>query len=219
MKNTNNKLLSFAILACNEHKELKELLDNLTSNMDLNLSEIIVVLDKGKTSQEVMSIVSDFEYRFPDNFFFEYHSLNNDFAEQKNYLNSLCNGKYIFQIDADENLYEKFITYLPQLLEKNEDVDLFNVPRINIVNGITNDHLFKWGWNMNELGWINHPDHQSRIYKNKPEIKWENKVHERIKGYETFTDLSPNIEMFHLIHIKDINRQEKQNGFYNSFKN
>ena len=34
------------------------------------------------------------------------------------------------------------------------------------------------GWNVNDKGWVNWPDYQWRIWKNKPKIKWKNKVHE-----------------------------------------
>ena len=43
---------------------------------------------------------------------------------------------------------------LPQILEIN-DTDLVWVPRINIVNGITDFHLNLWKWRVTEQGWIN----------------------------------------------------------------
>jgi cellulose synthase/poly-beta-1,6-N-acetylglucosamine synthase-like glycosyltransferase len=69
-----------------------------------------------------------------------YHSLNKDFATHKNFLNACCNGDYIFQIDADEMPDETLIKYLPEILESN-DVDAIWIPRINIVNGITPEHI------------------------------------------------------------------------------
>jgi hypothetical protein len=103
--------------------------------------------------------------------------------------------------------------YLPEILESN-DVDAIWIPRINIVNGITPEHISKWGWNVNEDGWVNWPnDPQLRVYKNKPEIKWERKVHERLTGYKTISRL-PDEKEFALWHVKEIDRQEKQNKFY-----
>ncbi len=67
--------------------------------------------------------------------------------------------------------------------------------------------------NVNEQGWVNYPDYQWRIWKNKPEIKWVNKVHERLDGFKTYVALPPQ-EEFSLYHPKDIERQEKQNKFY-----
>ena len=94
----------------------------------------------------------------------------------KNALTEACLGDYIFQIDADEvpNLY--LIQCLPLLLEAN-DIEVLRVPRINTVKGITQEHIQKWGWNVNENGWVNWPDYQTRIYRKSPEIKWVNKVH------------------------------------------
>ena len=73
----------------------------------------------------------------------------------------------------------------------------------------------QWGWNVNDKGWVNWPDFQWRIYKNHPKIKWVNKVHEIITGYKHYSDLHA-IEEFALYHPKDIERQVKQNDYYNT---
>lgn len=57
------------------------------------------------------------------------------------------------------------------------------------------------------------PDLQTRIYRRTSEIEWEGKVHERIKGYNTLTIL-PLEEEYSLYHPKNIQRQEKQNQYY-----
>jgi hypothetical protein len=90
---------------------------------------------------------------------------------------------------------------------------MFLVPRVNTVEGLTPEHIAKWGWNVSDKGWVNFPDYQTRIYKNIPEIKWEGKVHERIIGTKTFSPL-PAEEVWSLYHPKEITRQEKQNNFY-----
>ena len=138
----------------------------------------------------------------------------NHFADWKNKLTSLCNGDYIFQIDADEIPHEKLIEILPFVLEENFDCDVFLVPRVNTVTGLTNDHINKWGWNVNDKGWVNWPDNQWRIWKNKSEIQWINKVHERLNGFKSYTVL-PDSEGFALYHPKTIERQERQNEYYN----
>jgi hypothetical protein len=88
------------------------------------------------------------------------------------------------------------------------------VPRINIVQGLTEQHVQRWNWNVNEKGFVNYPDPQTRIVVNKEEIKWENKVHERLVGHSTHTLLPFETEDYCLLHIKDIKRQESQNDFY-----
>ena len=76
---------------------------------------------------------------------------------------------------------------LPDIIEMNPENDVFLVPRVNTVEGLTDDHIKKWGWNVNEDGWVNWPDYQWRVWKNTPTIKWVNKVHERLHGFKTFS--------------------------------
>jgi glycosyltransferase involved in cell wall biosynthesis len=127
-------------------------------------------------------------------------------------LTSHCTGDFIFQIDADEYLPEEFIDLLHQILEANPEVDLYYVPRINTVSGLTEEHIQKWGWRV-QNGRVNYPDYQGRIYRNSSEIKWENKVHEKIVGFKQYTAL-PEVDALSLIHPKTIERQERQNAYY-----
>jgi hypothetical protein len=112
-------------------------------------------------------------------------------------------------------LTEEFINQLPDILETNSNVEMFRVPRVNTVEGITQQHIQQWRWNVNENGWVNWPDYQDRILKNKEEIKWERPVHEIITGYKTVSEL-PDDPLFALIHEKTIEKQEKQNQLYNT---
>ena len=73
----------------------------------------------------------------------------------------------------------------------------------------------KYIWNVNEKGWVNWPDHQWRIWKKKDEIKWKNKVHEVLEGHKTYAALPP-MEELALYHPKTIDRQIKQNDYYNT---
>jgi glycosyltransferase involved in cell wall biosynthesis len=58
------------------------------------------------------------------------------------------------------------------------------------------------------------PDVQTRLYKNIPErIGWIGRVHEKIVGFESYT-VFPTDEMYCLLHIKDIEKQERQNSTY-----
>jgi glycosyltransferase involved in cell wall biosynthesis len=125
-----------------------------------------------------------------------------------------CSGKYIFQIDADELPNVDLLDMLPGILEANPEVDVYLVPRINTVSGITEEHIQEWRWRV-EGDRINFPDYQWRIYKNIPTIKWVNKVHERLDGFKIYSTL-PAQDEFCLLHPKTIERQEKQNEFYNT---
>ena len=140
--------------------------------------------------------------------------MNHDFGAHKNFLNSKCNGKYIFQVDADEKFNNNLLTYLHDIIDNN-DIDLYLIPRVNIVNGLTDEDIRRWGWRINEKGWVMFPDYQTRLYRNTDSIYWEGKVHERIIGYKTQAPL-PDEEEWSLYHIKDIDRQRKQNDYYDT---
>ena len=198
--------ISYAITACNEHVELERLLEQLDTNIR-DIDEVVIQLDTTATEE-----VKEVCYKYPAFSLWEF-PLNGDFASFKNHLNKQCSRDYIFQIDADEYLSDQLILNLPEILELNPTVELYFVPRINTVEGLTQEHIQKWGWKLNENNWVNYPDYQHRIYKNIPSIKWENKVHEIIAGakYISLLDMG-----FDLIHPKTIERQEKQNNFYNT---
>jgi glycosyltransferase involved in cell wall biosynthesis len=197
--------ISYAVTACNEHVELDRLLSQLTEHIRPE-DEIVVQMDITATD-EVKAVVNKYKLM---NYF---HPLNKDFATFKNNLKGLCTKDYIFQIDADEYLSEELLTYLPAILEDNSSVEMFSIPRINTVEGLTQEHIRQWGWRVDEKGWVNYPDYQNRILRNKPEIHWVNKVHEKIIGAMITTEIPPGLD---LIHPKTIEKQENQNNYYNT---
>lgn len=203
-----NFKISYAITVCDEHKELENLLGFLFP-LKRPEDEIVVQVDKLNCSDKVLKLLDSIE---EINYFF--FPLNNDFATFKNNLKKICKGDYIFQIDADELPAEETVKNLHKILESNVDIDLFLVPRVNVVRGITDKHIEDWGWEKNENQWINWPDYQSRIFKNNFNIKWKNSVHEYIDGASTGVQLPATLD-YALTHVKDIKRQEKQNSLYN----
>ena len=201
-------MISRAITVCNEYQELETLLDYLQERALSPEYEIIIQIDEQNHTPEVLHIIID---RGIKHHFFP---LNKDFASYKNELIKHCSGEYIFQIDADEIPALELLTMLPDILENNPDVDVYLVPRINTVSGITEEHIQKWKWNI-KSDRINFPDYQWRIYKNNSSIKWKNKVHERLDGFKTYSTL-PAQDEFCLLHPKTIKKQEQQNNFYNT---
>ena len=101
-----------------------------------------------------------------------------------------------------------------EIINGNEGIDLILLPRINTVDGITEDHCRAYGYKLNEDGWINFPDWQGRIFRNRPNIRWQYKVHEMITGYKTYATL-PIDKPFCILHPKTIEKQVEQNKFYN----
>ena len=201
--------VSYAILTHNEDKELKKLLDFLIEYKDKD--DEIVILDDYSDNQKTIEIL-DF-YVSAYDIIYEQRHLLKDFANQKNYLTRMCKGEYIINIDADEIPHKQLMINLKTILESNPSIDLYYVPRVNTVDGLTQEHINHWKWNVNEKGWVNFPDWQGRIWRNRPNIRWEKPVHEMLVGFKEYTTL-PAEKEYSFIHHKDIKKQEKQNNFY-----
>jgi len=202
--------ISYAIPVCNEDKELDRLLAQLLFHETPDM-EVVVQCDQGNTSPEVYKVLDKYSafihvVEFP---------LKGNFAAFKNNLKKHCTGAWIFQIDADEYLSDSLIKNLPSILQANPTVDLLLVPRINTVEGLTQEHINKWQWRVDEKGWVNFPDYQTRILQNSPKINWASKVHEVLTGHNSYVML-PAEEGYCLYHPKGIERQERQNNFYSA---
>ena len=200
--------ISYAITVCNEVKEIKKLISILLESKR-EVDEVVILFDKQNGTAEVWSYLQD------QDVICEAKSFKNHFADWKNYLTGMCSGDYIFQIDADEFPHKSLLTALPVILGSNPDNEVYLVPRVNTVNGLTEEHRAKWNWRVDENGWVNYPDYQWRLWKNKSEIKWVNKVHEVLEGFKTYAPLPPKEELS-LYHPKEIKRQEKQNAYYDT---
>jgi len=202
--------ISYAITVCNELEEITNLLNFLQLNIRPD-DEILIQYDELSVTDEVKDYITLMDSMHKNHKVIGF-PLNKDFATFKNNLKSNCSGDYIFQIDADEIPNAALIEHLPTLIEQNP-VDVIFVPRVNIVQDITQEHIDKWRWNVNDNGWVNWPDYQLRIYKKTDDIEWGNKVHETLTGYDTFSNF-PAEEVWSLYHYKQIDKQEKQNEFY-----
>ena len=205
-------IISYAITVMNEFVEIQKLIPFLLKHKRSE-DNIVVLFDQKNGDKNVeeylraKSINGEISWHGGD---FEHH-----FADWKNKLTSLCTGDYIFQIDADEIPHTSLITALPMILESNPDNEVYLIPRVNTVEGLTQEYINKWRWNVNDNGWINFPDYQWRIWKNVPNIRWVNKVHEKLQGFKTYAPL-PAKEELSLYHPKDIERQVKQNNYYDT---
>jgi len=197
--------ISYAITAHNEHAELKALLHQVTKYLAEG-DEIVVQLDTTAT-EEVKEVVRELADKvtvinFP---------LEKNFATFKNNLEMSCKCTNIVFLDADEYVSEDFMMMLPLILEANPEVEMYRVPRWNTVEGLTPEHVRKWGWRVDDQGRVNWPDYQGRIMKRESEVKWVGKVHERLEGYKTTATLPDEL---YIEHHKQIERQEKQNKLY-----
>ena len=87
--------ISYAILTHNEGQYIDTLLSFLTTNKR-PIDEVVIVDDN--SDDELTKLVLD---KYKDQITLQYRTFDGDHT-QKNYLNSLCTGDYIIQLDADE---------------------------------------------------------------------------------------------------------------------
>jgi hypothetical protein len=206
--------ITYAITVCNELNEITKLVNFLQPRIEKD-DEILIQYDTDSATKPVIDYLNIISQLHNSNIKVISFPLNNDFASYKNNLKNHSQGIFIFQIDADEIPSEYLVNNMHDLLEANKDVDLFFVPRINTVEGLTQSHIDKWKWNVNQNGWVNFPDYQTRLYRRTSDIEWQGKVHERIIGYNTLSIL-PQQPEFCLYHHKEIERQERQNDYYDT---
>ena len=204
--------VSYGITVHNEHEELNKLLEVLVHKTDPE-DEIVICVDGN--DEKVQEVITSWVQQYGSNkdIIVYNRKLDGNFAEHKNSVIEKSTGDYIFHIDADEYPHEILLQQLKQILEMN-DVDLIWIPRVNTIDGMTQQHIDKWGWRVTENNWVNYPDYQSRVYRRDGEIRWTRPLHELIKGAKTYSHLPPQEELS-LYHPKTIDKQEKQNMFYN----
>jgi hypothetical protein len=172
---------------------------------DLQKGMIVEVIYSPMTSEgkrgkpnNYMFLILNPSYKTPGTLLAKVHALSMD----------------MFSPQTLNKLAEDIFDGLPWIINENPDVEAYWVSRINTVNGLTKEHIRRWGWNVDNKGWVNFPDKQMRIYKNDPDrIKWTRPVHEQLVGYKKYASL-PSNEEYCLHHPKDIKRQERQNDFY-----
>ena len=199
--------ISYAITVCNEEVEIERLVTFLLKHKELQ-DEIVITYDTKNGSKEV----KDFLFNREEDFKLAPFNFLGNFSDLKNHTKECCKGDYIFHLDADEYPHEILMEQLHTVIEMN-DVDLIWIPRVNTVEGLTDEWANKWGWRVTEKGWVNYPDYQARVFRNTDEIRWVKPVHEHISGCKTYAHLPPHEELS-LYHPKTIDKQIKQNEFY-----
>ena len=204
--------ISYGITVYNEADELNKLLEILIHKTDAE-DEIVICVDGDDDGVRFVLDSWTQQYAHAKMVKVYQRKLDGDFAAQKNSVIENSTGDYIFHIDADEYPHENLLLNLKTILEVN-DVDLIWIPRVNTIEGMKTEHIQRWGWRVNEKAWVNYPDYQARVFRRDSEIRWERPLHELIVGCKTYAHLPPH-EGLSLYHPKTIEKQEKQNMFYN----
>jgi glycosyltransferase involved in cell wall biosynthesis len=208
--------ITYGITVCNEHEELISLIDHLYNVID-DEDEILILRDMSNTSDKVTLAIIEAFKMFPNQLVSIDFNLNHDFATFKNKLIEHASGDILFQLDSDEIPHNLLIGNIKSIIDNTPDSDVFCVPRVNTVTGITQEHVKRWGWVLDDKNRINYPDYQMRIFRLNKGIKWKNKVHEVLDGYQSISHI-PCIEddELSLFHKKTIQKQEQQNLYYNT---
>jgi glycosyltransferase involved in cell wall biosynthesis len=213
--------ISYLVTCKNETLELLQLIEKLKTHIDFVApNDEVVVLDDFSDNEDTKKILAKAKsYGFT----VVQHALNKNFAEHKNYGSKRCVGDFVCQIDADEYLFPNLLNNMHEIIDSNPTVELYRVPRVNIVRGATDNDARNWGWHISKLpefgdlpiiNW-NSGDYQSRIYKNSLRIQWHKPLHETIIGASIVAHLPKEVD-YAIIHDKTIDRQRAQNIRYNT---
>lgn len=210
--------IAYIIGTHNEGKSIKLLVDSLLK--DIEKDDEIILVDNNSTDPLTLSILDEYRLTLQVH---NYDKPIKDFSDYKNYKKSLTTAHYIFDLDGDEMVNTTLVKTLREIIINNHLVDVFTVPRVNIVEGITPEYAASVGYTLDADNFVSWPDRQRRIYRNAPSIYWVNAVHETLTGYKTEAHL-PHVDgegnkfvEYSLLHIKTIERQKAQNEFYSKF--
>jgi hypothetical protein len=208
-------MISYCTIVYQENDEVIRLLNQLKTISTAD-DEIIVVQsyrNKEEKQTEWYQSIKRSILEFTNIIYGDFH-FDTNFSKMKNYMTSLATKDYIFNLDADEYMLDESYSIIRTILLENPQVDLYYLPRINTVANITQEDIDNWGWSLNEFGWVNWPDYQTRIYKNNKSIQWLGVVHEHLSGQKNYATIPPDPKLA-IIHHKDIVKQRGQNLFYN----
>lgn len=132
--------LSYLVTTHNEEECLEKLLNKLISFKKDN--QEIVLLDDYSDNVITKSIIEKFKGKIN----FHQKKLDRDYGAHKNYGISLCKGKWIFQIDADEYPTDILLDNINEILEVNDYNEVIWLPRLNYFEGVTQQDIMTWGW-------------------------------------------------------------------------
>jgi glycosyltransferase involved in cell wall biosynthesis len=207
--------ITYCITLADEFEEIQKLLESLIV-AKRRTDNILILVDTNKCTQEI----EDYLIKMCDNHKITvcFEIFKGNFADWKNLfwdidILNLSLGDYLFFIDADEVPNPELVEHLPYIIEINPEVDVFGVPRINFVEGITDEYIQQMGWRKDNQNRINYGDYQYRICKNKPNIRWKGSIHEVLSGWDLRVEL-PMDDVYDLLHIKTFEKQKSQNEFY-----
>jgi len=204
--------ISYQILCKNETTSLKKLVNQLLDNIDQD-DEINICIDSTSTNQNTREILKQYgEYTNINTF---ERKIDHTIHNQKNWLASKASGDYLFYLDADEVLNPSFFSIVKKLISTNPKIDVYFLPRTNIVEGLTEEYRVSRGWKVDDKGRINWPDVQDRLFKNNGQIKYNEIPHGRLINYSEYAVL-PLEDLYAIYHKKSIDKQTSDNRWHDN---
>ena len=203
-------MISFALLTHNEKIEFAWLMDALAPV--LTPENELVILDDYSDSDMV-----DFVKRHASRF--AQRSLNQNFGAQRNHLKTLCTGRYIVTLDPDELPDPHLLDVLPRILMimERDSLDVVEVPRLSrpvASDGPVDARTLTYSQAELEAC---APAYQARIFRNIPQVRYINRVHERLIGVRRAGRLPMELR-YALYHVTSERRRVESRRFYRSIR-
>jgi len=151
--NQDELLVSVCLIARNEEKYIEQCLRSVK-----RVADEIILVDTGSTDRTV-----ELARKFTDRIYF--HPWQDSFSEARNHYLTYARGKWIFQIDADEELFREDIPLIRPALA-DPDVDAIMVQIISY----------------SQQGQGKGVHCVERIFRNNGVIRYEGRVHNRLIG-------------------------------------
>ena len=205
--------LTYSIQVCNESRELFSLLNFIVKVKDEE-DNIHVVVDTNNITEKVEKVLAHFSENIT-----LFRRPFDDFCKNSQFHADSATGDYVFGVDADEMPQEMLIKSIKNIIEQS-GAEIITIPRINIHPGATREFIEQSKFNVNEVGFINWPDYQTRIYKKCDHITWTDELHTKLTGTDKIVGLQADPKLA-LWHIKSIEKQESRwtDGEFNTVKN
>ena len=205
--------ISYQILCKNEDESLKELLDLLLEYKQ-EQDEINVCRDLTGTNPVTLEVVKEYEGKIN---YYE-REIEHTIHEQKNWLAGKATGDFLMYLDADELLNPLLLKNIHSMLDSNEDVEIYFFPRINTVEGLTEEYKTSRNWRTNQHGWINYPDWQDRLFRHKVGIKYHEIPHGRLTSEGRKYAMLPHsgTTVYAINHHKTFEKQVSDNSWHDN---
>ena len=160
---------SVCMITYNDEECVRDTMENVTPY----ITDDFVITDGGSTDKTI-SIIEEYNANLI------HRKWDDNFEIQKNNSLDAANQEWRIWIDADETYEPIFWNQLSWYIRdaNNRGVDCINVPRINTVEGITQEFADQQAWNLSYFNWVNYPDYQQRIFKS--HCRFAGRTHERI---------------------------------------